>query len=163
MEHVGAGVATATGVARAADLVYCSRSGSPAVPWLEPDINDHLATLAEQGVPGVVVVPIGFVSDHMEVAFDLDTEAAATADSLGLPFARASTPGADPRFAGVVRDLLLERAAVERGHAVERVVVGAEPASWDRCPPGCCRNARQPNRPALGGEDAPAGAGEVLP
>jgi ferrochelatase len=167
MAQVSAGVEAATGISRAADLVYCSRSGSPQVPWLEPDINDHLAALAEQGAPAVVVVPIGFVSDHMEVAFDLDTEAAATAGSLGLPYARASTPGADLRFAGVVRDLLLERAAVERGQAIERLVVGAEPASWDRCPPGCCYNARQPGRPAIGGEDGPADgsadASEVLP
>jgi ferrochelatase len=156
MAQVSAAVQAATGVVRTADLVYCSRSGPPQVPWLEPDVNEHLAALSQGGVPGVVVVPIGFVSDHMEVIFDLDTEAAQTAAELGLPFARAATPGADPRFAAVARDLLLERAAAERGEAVDRIAVGNEPVSWDRCPPGCCRNSREPDRPALGGVDSPA-------
>jgi ferrochelatase len=91
------------------DLVWQSRSGSPHVPWLEPDINDHLATLAEAGVKGVVVSPIGFVSDHLEVVWDLDTEAAETAMKLGLRYQRARTPGTDPRFVSMVRDLILER------------------------------------------------------
>ncbi|WP_312007439.1 ferrochelatase [Nocardioides alcanivorans] len=78
------------------DLVYCSRSGPPQVPWLEPDVNDHLEMLAEEGARPVVLIPIGFVSDHMEVVYDLDTEAAATAERLGMPFARAATPGVDP-------------------------------------------------------------------
>ena len=91
------------------DLVWQSRSGPPHVPWLEPDINDHLATLAAAGVRGVVVSPIGFISDHLEVVWDLDTEAAATAQRLGLRFVRAATPGTDPRFVAMVRDLILER------------------------------------------------------
>jgi ferrochelatase len=122
------------------------------VPWLEPDVNDRLEELAAEGTQGVVVVPIGFVSDHMEVIYDLDTEASATAEKLGLEFARAATAGVDPRFVSMVRDLLVERAAVERGLDVRRKAVGARPASWDVCPPGCCANARGP-RPALCGQD----------
>jgi ferrochelatase len=129
-------------------LVYCSRSGAPHIPWLEPDINDHLERLQADGAPGVVMVPIGFVSDHMEVVYDLDTEARATAEKLGLPATRAATAGVDPRFVAAVRDLLLERAAVERGEEVVRASVGSLPACWDRCAPGCCPNPRG-ERPAL--------------
>ncbi|GAA1155378.1 ferrochelatase [Nocardioides aquiterrae] len=131
-------------------LVYCSRSGAPHVPWLEPDINDHLERLQADGAAGVVMVPIGFVSDHMEVVYDLDTEALATAEKLGLPATRAATAGVDPRFVAAVRDLLLERAAVERGEEVVRATVGGLPACWDRCAPGCCPNPRG-DRPALAG------------
>ena len=109
----------------------------------------------EAGVPGVVVVPIGFVSDHMEVIYDLDTEARETAEEIGLPFARAATAGVDPRFVAMARDLLLERAAVEADQpeerTVERAAVGS-PASWDVCPVGCCPNPRGA-RPALCGQD----------
>jgi ferrochelatase len=132
-------------------LVYCSRSGPPQVPWLEPDVNDHLRSLREKGVPGVVVIPIGFVSDHMEVIYDLDTEAKATAEEIGLPFARAATAGVDPRFVAMVRDLLVERAAVERGESPERTALGSD-ATWDRCAVGCCANPAGP-RPALCGEE----------
>jgi ferrochelatase len=100
-----------------------------------------------------VLVPVGFVSDHMEVIYDLDTEAMATAEKLGLPAVRAATAGIDPRFVAVVRDLLLERAAVERGEEVVRAYVGAYPACWDRCPAGCCPNPRA-DRPALAGADS---------
>lgn len=139
-----------TGRDHPSELVFCSRSGAPHIPWLEPDINDHLQEQHERGVPAVVMVPIGFVSDHMEVVYDLDTEAAATAEKLGLPVRRAATAGRDPRFVRVVRDLLLERAAVERGQEVARNRVGSLPASWDACPEGCCANPRGP-RPALCG------------
>ena len=132
------------------DLAYCSRSGSPRTPWLEPDVNDQLEAVAAAGAPGAVVVPIGFVSDHMEVIYDLDTQARATATRLGLPMARAATPGTDPHFVAMVRDLLTERAAVERGErAVRATVAGTEP-SWDICPAGCCANPRG-RRPALCG------------
>jgi ferrochelatase len=141
-----------TGHRHAHDLVYCSRSGAPHIPWLEPDINDHLEDLARRGGPAVVVVPIGFVSDHMEVVYDLDTEAAATAEKLGLTFVRAATAGIDPRFVTMVRDLLLERAAVERGEDVARAVEGVLPACWDVCPVGCCPNPRGP-LPTLAGAD----------
>jgi ferrochelatase len=134
-------------------LVYCSRSGAPQVPWLEPDVNDHLETLHERGTQAVVLVPIGFVSDHMEVIYDLDTEARATAGRLGLILERAATAGVDQRFVAMVRDLLLERAAAERGDDPKRAAVGALPAPWDRCQPGCCANPRGP-KPALCGADS---------
>ena len=152
-EVVAERVREETGVAHPSALVYCSRSGAPHVPWLEPDINDHLEALHAEGAPAVVMVPIGFVSDHMEVIYDLDTEAMATAEELGLPAARAATAGTDARFVAVVRDLLLERAAVERGEEVARASVGSQPACWDVCPAGCCPNLRG-ERPALAGSDA---------
>ncbi|MFJ1598453.1 ferrochelatase [Streptomyces sp. NPDC088261] len=142
-----------TGVEHPWRLVYQSRSGAPHIPWLEPDICDHLEALSEQGVPAVVMAPIGFVSDHMEVLYDLDTEAAAKAAELGLPVRRSATVGADPRFAAAVRDLLLERAAAERGQPVERCALGALGPSHDLCPVGCCP-ARAP-RPAAAGADSP--------
>jgi ferrochelatase len=126
------------------ELVYCSRSGPPQVPWLEPDVNDHLRNLADKGVTAVVVVPIGFVSDHMEVVWDLDTEAAATAEELGLAFGRAATCGVDPRSVSVARELLVERAAAERGEEPAREAVGSLAASWDLCPRTCCPNPRTP-------------------
>jgi ferrochelatase len=140
-----------TGHRYPSDLVFCSRSGPPQVPWLEPDLNDHLRVLHRRGVPGVAVVPIGFVSDHMEVAYDLDTEARETADELGLPYVRAATAGLDPRFVAMVRDLLLERGAAERGEPVERASLASE-AAWEVCAAGCCPNPRGP-RPALCGRD----------
>ncbi|TMR06492.1 ferrochelatase [Actinomadura soli] len=90
------------------DLVYQSRSGPPAQPWLEPQITDHLEKLHGDGDRAVAVVPIGFVSDHMEVKFDLDVEAAERAADLGIAFARAATPGTDPRFAALPRHLLAD-------------------------------------------------------
>jgi protoporphyrin/coproporphyrin ferrochelatase len=142
-----------TGRRHAHELVYCSRSGAPHIPWLEPDVNDHLRALRDRGVPGVVLVPVGFVSDHMEVIYDLDTEAMATAEEIGLPTRRAATAGVDPRFVSAVRDLLLERAAVERGDERERAAVGSMDALWDHCPVGCCPNPRG-DRPALCGTDS---------
>jgi protoporphyrin/coproporphyrin ferrochelatase len=155
--EVATRVGAATGTQLLWDLVFCSRSGPPPVPWLEPDVNEHLETLAEAGEPGVVVVPIGFVSDHMEVVYDLDTEAAETARRVGLPFARAATPGVHPRFVAMVRDLLLERAAAERGEAPQRVTVAGSEPSWDVCPAGCCPSPRRA-RPALCGCEEPADA-----
>ncbi|MFJ6694540.1 ferrochelatase [Streptomyces sp. NPDC091272] len=144
----------ATGVAdRPWQLVYQSRSGAPHIPWLEPDICDHLEALHGAGAPAVVMVPIGFVSDHMEVLYDLDTEATAKAAELGLPVARSATVGADPRFAAAVRELLLERAATERGAVVRPCALGALGPSHDLCPVGCCP-ARAP-KPAAAGADSP--------
>jgi ferrochelatase len=117
------------------DLVWQSRSGPPQVPWLEPDINDHLETVADAGTTAVVVSPIGFVSDHLEVVWDLDTEAAATAKQLGLEFARAATPGTDPRFVAMVRELVLER--LDAAAPGPRRRLGTLPA-WDSCPAACC-------------------------
>ena len=142
-----------TGVTRRTDLVYCSRSGPPHVPWLEPDVNDHLAELSAAGVPGVAVVPIGFVSDHMEVIYDLDTEAAETAGKLGLPMARAATPGTDPRFVTMLRDLVVERAGAERGEQPDRPCVGKLGPAWDDCRHDCCPALR---RPAPAVQAAPA-------
>lgn len=88
------------------DLVYCSRSGAPHIPWLEPDVCDHLEELAERGVRSVVLAPIGFISDHMEVLFDLDTEAKAKAEELNMGFVRAATIDDDPRFVAQLADLL---------------------------------------------------------
>jgi ferrochelatase len=105
------------------------------VPWLEPDINDHLAALADAGTRAVVVSPVGFVSDHVEVLWDLDAEAAATAKELGLAFARAATVGTDQRFVAMVRELVLERLDPA---APRRALSPLGPAQ-DRCPAGCCR------------------------
>jgi ferrochelatase len=91
-------------------LVYQSRSGAPHIPWLEPDINDALDELAQRGgVAGVVIVPFGFVSDHMEVVWDLDTEAVATAEGHGMHVERIPTPGVDPLFVAGLVDLVEER------------------------------------------------------
>ncbi|MFJ8077526.1 ferrochelatase [Streptomyces sp. NPDC096176] len=142
-----------TGVEHPWELVYQSRSGAAHIPWLEPDICDHLEALHASSAPAVVMVPIGFVSDHMEVLYDLDTEATAKAAELGLPVRRSATVGADPRFAAAVRDLVLERAATERGIAAERCALGALGTSHDLCPVGCCP-ARAP-KPAAAGADSP--------
>lgn len=124
------------------DLVFQSRSGPPQVPWLEPDVNDHLTRLAERGVREVVVVPIGFVSDHMEVVQDLDTEAAATAASLGIRFLRAKTVSEHPAFVAGIADWVRD---VRAGRTPE--VAFGRPLPT-RCPVGCCPNPRSP-KPAL--------------
>ncbi|WP_375432833.1 ferrochelatase [uncultured Friedmanniella sp.] len=131
------------------DLAFCSRSGPPGQPWAEPDVNDHLTELKAAGVPGVVVIPIGFISDHMEVIYDLDTEAAETAAELGLTFARAATAGTHPAFVSGLVDLLVERAAATRGEQPDRPVVEGGVVGWYDCQPDCCVNARQPDRPTL--------------
>jgi ferrochelatase len=147
--EVTTAVADRRGVSYDHDLVYCSRSGPPSQPWLEPDVNDHLRRLKGLGVGGVVLIPIGFVSDHMEVAYDLDTEAMATAAEIGLPAARAATAGTHPAFVGALVDLLAERAAAERGEPVAPAVVeGAEIGRYV-CPRDCCPNLRERDRPAL--------------
>jgi len=123
------------------DLVWQSRSGPPQVPWLEPDINDHLEVLAADGVRNVVVSPIGFVCDHLEVLWDLDHEAAETARKLRLNFARAATPGTDARFVAMVGDLVRERLDPSTPrHSLGRV------QTWDACSPGCCPAPRRVTR-----------------
>jgi ferrochelatase len=126
-------IAGAVGHTGAWDLVWQSRSGPPSVPWLEPDVNDHVRGLAAGGVGAVVVVPIGFVSDHMEVVWDLDTELAETCAELGVALERVATPGIDPRFVAALAGLVLERVA-------EPDVTGAG------CPDGefCCLSAGGP-------------------
>jgi protoporphyrin/coproporphyrin ferrochelatase len=115
------------------DLVFNSRSGPEFVPWLEPDINDHLEALSEAGVPAVVVVPIGFISDHMEVIYDLDVEAVETCEKLGLPFARAGSVGIDDRFVAMIRDLILERT-----DDAPALALGTRGPNHDFCPVDCC-------------------------
>ncbi|MBW1600801.1 ferrochelatase [Streptomyces sp. JJ66] len=150
---IAAAVRERTGVERPWELVYQSRSGAPHIPWLEPDVCDHLRELHGAGARAAVMVPIGFVSDHMEVRYDLDTEAMAMAGELGLPAVRSATVGADPRFVAGLRELVLERAATERGESPERRALGALGPSHDLCPAGCCP-ARTP-RPAAAGADSP--------
>jgi len=135
------------------DLVYCSRSGPPTQPWLEPDINDTLRTLAAEGVRTVVVAPIGFTSDHMEVRFDLDTEAAETAAAVGLQMVRVPTVGTDHEFVSGLVDLAFERAAQARsGAPVASPTWPGEEAFPAVCRPGCCPNLRVA-KPALCGSD----------
>ena len=120
---------------RGFDLVWQSRSGPPSVPWLEPDVNDHLRALAAAGATAVVVFPIGFISDHLEVVWDLDNEAKETAAEVGLAFARAGTAGIHPAFVAAVRELLEERRA------------GGLPRLGTNCPASCCF-VQRPARPA---------------
>jgi ferrochelatase len=117
------------------DLVWQSRSGPPQVPWLEPDVNDFLRTLAKGGTTAVVISPIGFVSDHLEVVWDLDTEAAATAAELGLGYARAATPGTDARFVRMVTDLVRE--AMDPSDPQPSQSLGRLSRILT-CGPGCC-------------------------
>jgi ferrochelatase len=137
------------GIPYGRELAYCSRSGPPQQPWLEPDIVDRLSSLKAAGCSGVVVVPIGFVSDHMEVIFDLDTEAARRAAELGLGFARAATAGTHPAFVEALADLLCERAAVARGEVTEPAVIDGGEPGWYSCQPTCCPNLRDPHRPSV--------------
>ena len=147
---VAAGVTAEPGTDHARDLVYQSRSGPAAQSWLEPDISEHLESLSALGVPGAVLVPIGFVSDHMEVIYDLDTLAAQTAAGLGLPVSRAATPGTDPRFVAMIVDLVQERIA-DRPDSDRQALSALGP--WrEVCAPGCCPNPRGP-RPARCGSD----------
>ena len=131
-------------------LVYQSRSGPPTVPWLEPDIEDHIKHLALGGTTAVVVVPIGFTSDHMEVMWDLDTQAAMRAKEHGVTFLRVATPGRDPRFVSMIVDLVEER---QKGIPVaDRQRWGTLGAAPDRCAVDCCRNLREA-LPAVGGDE----------
>jgi protoporphyrin/coproporphyrin ferrochelatase len=134
------------------ELVFCSRSGPPSQPWLEPDVNDRLEELASEGVSAVVLAPIGFVSDHMEVIYDLDTEAAETAERLGLRLVRVPTVGADPEFVSGLVDLLLERAGEARGEQPHRSAWPGSDVRPSVCRPGCCPNLRVA-KPALCGQD----------
>ena len=124
-----------------ARVVYQSRSGPPSQPWLGPDICDCLRELrSKEGATDVVVVPIGFLSDHLEVRYDLDTQAHQVAQGIGLHLVRAGTAGAHPRFVEMIRELVLERV-----EGSERAALGAEGPSHDVCLEGCCP---APQRPA---------------
>jgi ferrochelatase len=134
------------------ELVYQSRSGPPHVPWLEPDILDHLDAIAERGVTELVISPIGFVSDHLEVLFDLDVEARDRAAELGLELVRASSASTHPTFVAMIRELIEERL----GRVSGRASTGRYAASHDVCPVDCCLpgtgrapgRRRWPERPA---------------
>ena len=147
---VAARVAEEVGATIDFDLVFQSRSGSPHTAWLEPDIGDHLRTLAATGCSAAVVVPIGFVSDHLEVLWDLDTQAKEVAEEVGLAMVRVATPGTDPQMVAMVADLVEERLAGVP--MADRPRMGSLPPSPDRCAAGCCPNPRG-LLPAIGGSE----------
>ncbi|MEX0819705.1 MAG: ferrochelatase [Pirellulaceae bacterium] len=121
-------------------LVYQSRSGPPSQPWLEPDICDYLSELHQTGeVTDVVVSPIGFISDHLEVLFDLDTQAQQLCDKLGLHMIRAATVGNHPRFIQMIRELIVERTEGET-----KACWGQFGPNHDVCPEDCCLSGRPP-------------------
>lgn len=124
-------------------LVYQSRSGAPHVPWLGPDILDHLDALSRISVKDVVVAPIGFISDHMEVIWDLDHEARDRANELGMTLTRASTVGTHPAFVSMIRELIEERL----GRVAARQALGKRGPEPDVCPPDCCRYQPRVSRP----------------
>lgn len=147
MDRVGSLVPEAGSVAW--ELVYQSRSGPPSQPWLEPDVCDVIVELPERGRSAVAVVPVGFMSDHMEVLWDLDTEAKEAAADADLAFVRTPTPGVSPAFVAGIVDLIEERlqgrVAAERAHVTE---LGP---GFDVCRPGCCENVRAGFKPAAAG------------
>ena len=140
---------TQLGIPSSWQLVFQSRSGPPQVPWLEPDINDAMQELPERGRKAVLIVPLGFVSDHMEVMWDLDTEAIETAEELGLIGIRTATPSTHPAYVAGLVDLVQERLAGTP--AEERPAVTDLGPWYDVCRPGCCENKRLGFQPALAG------------
>ncbi|MCE0507896.1 ferrochelatase [Microbacterium sp. KKR3/1] len=131
------------------ELVYQSRSGPASQPWLEPDVCDVIAELPSRGRKAVAVVPVGFMSDHMEVLWDLDTEAAEAAEEAGLSFTRTPTPGVSPAFVAGIVDLIEER--LEGRPNEDRPHVTSLPGAFDVCRPGCCENVRAGFKPAAAG------------
>lgn len=130
-------------VGRPYRLVYQSRSGAPGQPWLGPDVLEYLREFASAGgPPDLVLAPIGFISDHMEVVYDLDTEARQLCDQLGVNMVRAGTVGADPRFAAMIRELVLERLS-----GAPKRALGALGPSHDECALDCCPAPRMARRP----------------
>lgn len=134
LREAGRLIAEEVGVGDRWQLAYQSRSGPPAQPWLEPDICDTLRVLKNEGEEAVVVAPIGFLSDHVEVLYDLDVEARQLADELGMTMARAQTVGTHPAFVEMIRQLIVER--IQPG--TERRFLGSEGASPDICRADCC-------------------------
>ncbi|TFD62162.1 ferrochelatase [Cryobacterium suzukii] len=130
-------------------LVYQSRSGPPSMPWLEPDINDAIALLPARGIRAVIIVPLGFVSDHMEVLWDLDNEAMETSEKFGLHAVRVPTPGVSPDFVSGLVDLIEER--LNDTPTSDRPAKTALGPWYDVCRPGCCENVRLGFKPALAG------------
>ncbi len=147
MSEVAASVAGADGVGW--ELVFQSRSGPATQPWLEPDVSDVIASLPDRGVEAVVIVPLGFVSDHMEVKWDLDTEAMDAAAEAGLQAVRTATPGIDPAFVAGLVDLVEER--LRGTPADDRPHVTPLGPWFDVCRSGCCENVRAGFRPAAAG------------
>ncbi|KAB1642301.1 ferrochelatase [Gulosibacter chungangensis] len=130
-------------------LVFQSRSGPPSQPWLEPDINDVIEELPAKGRRAIIVVPVGFVSDHMEVLWDLDNEAKVSAADAKLAFRRTPTPGIHPEYVSGLVDLILERV---NGTSKEDRPARTDLGPWyDVCRPGCCENVRLGFRPAVAG------------
>jgi protoporphyrin/coproporphyrin ferrochelatase len=121
-------------------LVYQSRSGRPQDPWLEPDILDHMKTLKSDGVKNLIIAPIGFLSDHMEVLYDLDCEAKELAKDLEMKFERAATVGTHPSFISMIRQLIQERL----DPSTERPSIGQFGANHDACPTDCCPLTARP-------------------
>ncbi len=140
---------TASGTTVPWSLVYQSRSGPPSMPWLEPDINDAMRDLAAAGTQAFVIVPLGFVSDHMEVKWDLDTEAMETSAELGTFAVRVPTPGIHPAYVSGLIDLVLER--VNGTPTAERPALTELGPWYDVCRTGCCENVRLGFKPALAG------------
>jgi ferrochelatase len=135
LDDSAASVAAGIGENRPWQVVFQSRSGPPNQPWLEPDVSEHLEALAEAGVPAAVLIPIGFVSDHMEVVYDLDIVAGQRAAACGLPVARAATVGDYPGFVAMIRELIIERTSP--GEITPRAIGRFGP--WpDICPEGHC-------------------------
>lgn len=153
IEQLAARADRADATASPWELVYQSRSGAPHIPWLEPDINDVIERLASDGgTDAVVVVPIGFVTDHVEVVWDLDNEAKESAEEHHLGFRRVATAGGDPRFVAGLVDLIEERLGVRDS----REVVTDFPACADICGVNCRRTARGPIVPTTSAVDSPA-------
>jgi len=149
-EHIIESLGAVTGgVTVPWQLVFQSRSGPPSQPWLEPDINDVIDELPAAGAKAIVIVPLGFVSDHMEVLWDLDTEAMESADRAGIPAVRTATPGTHPAFVAGLIDLVVER--IEGTPAAERPHVTALGPWYDVSRPGDCENVRLGFLPAAAG------------
>ena len=127
------------------DVVWQSRSGPPSVPWLEPDILDHLESLHTKSVPSVVLCPIGFVSDHLEVVWDLDNEARDWALGHGMGFARAATAGQDPRFAAMVVELIREQLSNAPARGLGTVPSAGAGINGMPCARDCCSPLRRPS------------------
>jgi ferrochelatase len=148
-QHMAVAKVVMEGIASSWQLVYQSRSGPPTQPWLEPDINDAIAELPARGIRAIVIVPLGFVSDHMEVMWDLDNEATETAGELGLFSVRIPTPGVDPAYVSGLIDLVMER--VNDTPAADRPAMTDLGPWYDVCRPGCCENVRLGFKPAVAG------------
>jgi len=121
-------------------LVYQSRSGPPQVPWLEPDILDYMEEIHAQGIDKIAILPIGFISDHMEIMFDLDTEAIEKAEELGMKMVRVPTVGTHPDFVTMIRQLIQERMTANP----ERLALGERGPNHDVCPLNCCLPGTRP-------------------